>query len=104
MPYCLNRGTDQQISEQVRLLENHGICIVNQCSEPELANKEDYMRSLTKMFRYRISGWWFYGDELVRYKICTDQDIIRALNKENRQRGLASNEAAPLPDLRSKAP
>jgi hypothetical protein len=77
--YLLN-GDLCQMSAQDRFLRNCGMEVGRSDVYPGFATQEEYDKAITKIWEFRVDGWWHYETHLVELKLCTHEEFLVALD------------------------
>lgn len=71
-------GDLNQMSDQRKFLMNQGFSIGQEDVYPTLG-EVDAKAALTKLWEYKVSGWWNYHSLLLQKGICTESEFKSAL-------------------------
>ncbi|MBU2704102.1 L-rhamnose mutarotase [Sporomusaceae bacterium BoRhaA] len=79
--YLLNQGDLHQLGVQSLFLRRNGFDIEQVDVFSAVETEDEYNEAIALFYQNRVEGWWNYKDELIKYRICTEDEFKKALQE-----------------------
>ena len=82
MKFLLNGDLNQMGTQELEL-RRRGFKMGQWDVYPGFESETEYIRALSTIWIASIIGWWNYKEDLIKYKICTEEEYLKKLRKGN---------------------